>query len=207
MVFDLARNWWVVVLRGVFAVIFGVLAFAWPGITLQALVLLYGAYALVDGVFALASVLVGRTEGVPWWALLLEGIAGIAVAFMTVAWPGITALVLLYMIAAWALVTGGFEIAAAIRLRKQIRNEWLLAASGILSILFGVALVVNPVAGALAVVWLIGAYALTFGVLMIALGLRLRKWARQCSVTAMPKGQPTAATAAGPTTTNSVGAR
>jgi uncharacterized membrane protein HdeD (DUF308 family) len=205
MVIDLARNWWAFVLRGVFAVIFGILAFAWPGITLQALVLLYGAYALVDGVFALASVIVGRTEAVPWWALLLEGIAGIAVAIMTVAWPGITALVLLYMIAAWSLVTGGFEIAAAIRLRKQIRNEWLLAASGILSILFGVALVVNPVAVALAVVWLIGAYAITFGILMIALGLRLRKWARERSVTSAPTSKPAAATATGPA--NSASAR
>ena len=175
----LARNWWALVLRGLFAVLFGITAFAWPGITLGALVLLYGAYSLVDGVFAVAAALVGRPRGMPWWALLLEGLAGIAVGIMTFAWPGITALVLLYLIAAWAIVTGVFEIVAAIRLRKEIRGEWMLALSGVLSVLFGIALVVNPGAGALAVVWLIGAYAITFGILLITLGFRLRSFARQ----------------------------
>src|SRR4051794_18320940 len=154
MVMVLARNWWALVLRGLFAVLFGIMAFAWPGITLGALVLLYGAYALVDGIFAIAAALAGRTGGLPWWAMLLEGVAGIAVGIMTFAWPGITAIVLLYLIAAWALVTGVLEIVAAIRLCREIRGEWLLALSGILSVLFGLALVVNPGAGALAVVWL-----------------------------------------------------
>src|SRR3954454_23547594 len=160
MVIVLARNWWALALRGLFAVLFGIAAFAWPGITLGALVLLYGAFALVDGVFAIAAALAGQARRAPWWALLIEGVAGIAVGIMTFAWPGITAIALLYLIAAWALVTGVFEVVAAIRLRKEIQGEWMLALSGILSILFGLALVANPAAGALAVVWLIGAYSI-----------------------------------------------
>jgi len=178
MVHALARNWWALVLRGLFAVLFGIAAFALPGITLGALVLLYGAFALVDGIFAVTSVMVGRPRGMPWWAVLVEGLFGIAVGVITFLWPGITALALLYLIAAWAVVTGVFEIVAAIRLRKEIEGEWLMVLSGILSVLFGVALVVYPGAGALAVVWLIGAYAIAFGVLLIALGFRLRSWSR-----------------------------
>jgi uncharacterized membrane protein HdeD (DUF308 family) len=179
MMIILARNWWALALRGVAAVLFGVLAFAWPGITLGALVILYGAYAMVDGVFAVVAALSGRTQGMPWWAMLLEGLAGIAIGIMTFAWPAITALVLLYLIAAWALVTGVFEIVAAVRLRKEVRGEWLLALSGVLSIIFGVALVANPGAGALAIVWLIGAYSLVFGALLITLAFRLRALARK----------------------------
>ncbi len=175
---DLARNWWALALRGVFGVIFGVLAFAWPGITLAALVILYGAYAMADGIFAIAAAITGRPVGAPWWALLLEGLLGIAVGIMTFAWPGITALVLLYLIAGWAMATGVLEIAAAIRLRREVRGEWILAVSGVLSILFGILLVINPGAGALAVVWLIGGYAVVFGSLLIALGFRLRSLAK-----------------------------
>jgi uncharacterized membrane protein HdeD (DUF308 family) len=184
VVIALARNWWALALRGLFGVLFGIAAFAWPGLTLGALVLLYGAYAFADGVFALAAALAGRTEIRPWWALLLEGVAGIGVGVLTIFWPGITALALLYLIAAWAVVTGVFEIAAAIRLRKEIPGEWLLALSGVVSVLFGLALVINPGAGALAMVWLIGAYAILFGVLLIALGFRLRSFVRRVSSTA-----------------------
>lgn len=198
MVIVLSRNWWTLALRGLFAVLFGIMAFAWPGITLGALVLLYGAYAFADGVLAIAAALVGRTVGVPWWALLIEGLAGIGVGIITLLWPGITALVLLYLIAFWAVVTGVFEIVAAIRLRKEIRGEWLLALSGVLSVLFGVALIVSPGTGALAVVWLIGAYAIVFGVLMIALALRLRSWSlRTSSVTISPSIESEAAAATG----------
>ena len=179
MVTVLARNWWVLALRGFFDVLFGIAAFVIPGITLVALVFLYGAFAMVDGIFALTAVLVGRTPGGrPWWSLLLEGILGIAVGILTFAWPGITALALLYLIAAWALVTGILEITAAIRLRKEIQGEWLLALAGILSVLFALMLVANPGAGALAVVWIIGAYAIAFGVVLLVLAFRLRSWLR-----------------------------
>jgi uncharacterized membrane protein HdeD (DUF308 family) len=188
----LARNWWALVLRGFFDVLFGITAFVWPGITLAVLVLLYGAFALVDGSFALAAVLVGRTRGMPSWALLVEGLAGIAVGAITLFWPGITQLALLFMIAAWAVVTGGFEIVAAVRLRKEIRGEWLLALSGVLSVAVGVALVVNPGAGLLAISWMIGTYAIIFGVLFIVLGFRLRSWLRRESFIAIaPSGEPT----------------
>jgi uncharacterized membrane protein HdeD (DUF308 family) len=192
VVMVLARNWWALVLRGFFDVLFGITAFVWPGITLAVLVLLYGAFALVDGSFAIAAVLVGRTRGMPSWALLVEGLAGIAVGAITFFWPGITQLALLFMIAAWAVVTGVFEIVAAVRLRKEIRGEWLLALSGVLSVAVGVALVVNPGAGLLAISWMIGTYAIIFGVLFIVLGFRLRSWLRRESFIAIARsGEPT----------------
>lgn len=174
MLTQLARNWWVLALRGVAAIVFGILAFLWPGITLAVLVLLFGAYALVDGVFAVIGSIQHRHEHDRWWVLLLEGIAGIIAGVLTFAYPGITAFVLLYLIAAWAIVTGVIEIVAAIRLRKEIQGEFWLALGGIFSVLFGVLIVVFPGAGALTVVWIIAAYAILFGITFIALALRLR---------------------------------
>ena len=174
----LARNWWLVVLRGVAGVIFGLITLLAPGISLAALVLVFGAYAFVDGVLAIVSAIrrMGRHER--WRVLLLQGAAGVATGVLTVLWPGITALALLYVIAAWALVTGGLEIAAAIRLRKVISDEWLLVLGGIASIALGVLLALFPGPGALALVLWIGAYALVSGTLLIALGLRLGSWGR-----------------------------
>jgi uncharacterized membrane protein HdeD (DUF308 family) len=172
----LARNWWVLALRGLIALLFGVMALAWPGITLTVLVLLFGAYVLVDGVFAVVAALNAPKGYSRWWVLLVEGVVGVIVGALTFFWPAMTALVLLYFIAAWAIITGALEIAAAIRLRKAIGNEWLLVFGGALSILFGLMLMLMPVAGALAVVWLIGIYAVLFGVLLLALAFRLRKW-------------------------------
>ena len=183
----LAGNWWALALRGLLAVLFGITAFVMPGLTLAALVLLYGAYALVDGVFAVVASLAGRTFGTPWWAMLIRGLLGIAIGIVTFVWPGITELALLYIIAAWAVVTGGFEIAAAIRLRKEIQGEWLLVLSGALSVLFGLALMVYPAAGALAIVWLLGSYAIIFGVLLLVLGLRLRSLSQQVSRPSSPR--------------------
>ncbi len=170
----LARNWWLVVLRGVIAIIFGILVVLRPGITVLALTIFFGAYALVDGFFAVIAALTHHTGSQRWWVLLLEGVAGIAAGILTFVWPGLTALVLLYFIAAWALVTGVLEIVGAIELRREITNEWLLVLSGIASVLFGLLLAIFPRAGALAIVWLIGAYAIVFGILLLALGLRLR---------------------------------
>jgi uncharacterized membrane protein HdeD (DUF308 family) len=170
---SLSRNWWAVSLRGLAGILFGIITFFAPGISLAALVLLFGAYAFADGV--LATITAIRRRGADrWWLLLFNGLVGIAAGILTLLWPGITALALLYVIAAWALVTGVLEIAAAIRLRKAITGEWLLALSGVLSIALGVMLVLWPGTGALAIVIWIGAYALVFGVLLLALGLRLR---------------------------------
>jgi uncharacterized membrane protein HdeD (DUF308 family) len=171
---DLSNHWWVILLRGIVGVIFGVLAFAWPGATLLALVFVWGAYAIVDGAFALYLTFLAARQERRWWPFLLEGLAGIGAGIVAFAVPGITALVLLYLIAAWAILTGIVEIVAAVDLRKQIRNEWLLGLAGALSIVFGILVAVQPDAGALAVVWTIGAYALLFGVTLVGLAFRVR---------------------------------
>ena len=170
----IALSWSALALRGVLAIIFGLLVFAWPGLTLWVLVLFFGANALVDGVLAIVAAVRGSASGGRWWGMLLEGILGIATGLVTFLWPGLTALVLLYFIAAWAIVIGVFEIVAAIRLRKEIEGEWLLALRGVLAILFGVILFANPGPGALAVVWLVGAFSIALGVLNLVLAFRLR---------------------------------
>jgi uncharacterized membrane protein HdeD (DUF308 family) len=170
----LARNWWALALRGLFAVLFGLAVFIWPGLTLLALVALFAAYALVDGVFSLVAAVRAAGRQARWWPLLLEGVLGIAAGVVTFLWPNITALALLYLIAAWAIVTGVFEIVAAVRLRREIEGELLLGLAGLASVIFGILLILFPGAGALAVLWLIGAYAIGFGILLIFLGFRLR---------------------------------
>lgn len=174
MTAELSRSWWVFLIRGIAAILFGIAAFIWPGLTIAVLVLMFGAYALVDGIFAVIAGISARNQSERWWMMILVGLAGIATGVLTFIWPSITALVLLYFIAAWAIVTGIFQIAAAIRLRKEIEGEWLLALGGIASILFGVLLILMPGAGALASVWIIGSYAIIFGILMIVLAFRLR---------------------------------
>ena len=169
-------------LRGVAGIIFGLATFFAPEISLTVLVLVFGAYAFLDGVLALISAIRRRGATDHWWLLVLEGVMGVAVGVLTFVWPDITALALLYLIAAWALVTGGLEIAAAIRLRKVITGEWLLVLTGIASVALGVLLILFPEPGALAVVLWIGAYALVSGVLLIALGIRLRSWAKSLPV-------------------------
>ena len=171
---DLSHNWGWMVVRGVAAVCFGVLALLVPGITLAVLVLMWGAYALVDGIFSLLAAFRIRDQGRPFWALLAVGVLGIIAGILTFVWPGITALVLMGFIAAWALFVGALQIVAAIRLRKSIEHEWLLGISGALSVVFGALMLIAPGAGALAVLWMIGAYAILFGGLLIALGFNLR---------------------------------
>jgi uncharacterized membrane protein HdeD (DUF308 family) len=172
----LADNWWLLLLRGVAAIVFGVLAFMWPVLTLLTLTFLWGAYAVVDGALALWEAIAGRGgyTGSRFW-LAIVGIAGIIAGLLAFAWPGLTALVLLMFIAIWAIVTGLFEIWGAIQLRKEIEGEWLLVLSGLLSIAFGGILLARPGIGALAVVWLIGWYAILAGGLYVALAFRLKK--------------------------------
>lgn len=171
MLHTLARNWWALALRGLLAVLFGLLTFILPGITLVTLVLLFGAYALADGIF---NVIAFFRVASHQWALLIEGVIGIIAGIVTFALPAITAIALLYLIAFWAIFTGVFEIIAGIRLRKAMTNEWLLLVMGVLSLLFGVLILFAPGAGALAIVLWIGAYALVFGIFLLALAFRLR---------------------------------
>jgi uncharacterized membrane protein HdeD (DUF308 family) len=172
-------GWWLLVLRGVCALLFGVLTFAWPGITLVTLVLLFGAYALVNGIFTLGLALRAPKGSPGTGTLVLLGLLGVAAGILTFFYPGITALSLLWVIAFWAIFTGVFEIAAAIKLRRQMSNEWFLILSGALSVLFGVLVLVMPSAGALSIIWLIGAYAILFGVLLLTLAIKMRSFASQ----------------------------
>ena len=162
-------------LRGLVAILFGVLAFVLPGMTLLTLVFLFGAYAIVNGVFALVHAL-SAPKGYPrFGALLFTGIISIAAGVLAFIWPGITALSLVLLIAAWAIVNGVSEIATAIRLRRAMRHEWLLGLAGVLSVLLGIVMLLQPGVGALALVWWIGAFALAFGILLVALAFRVRR--------------------------------
>src|SRR6202049_5043009 len=171
MLHTLAANWWALALRGLVAVLFGLLTNFLPGMTLAILVLLFGAYALVDGIFNFIAFFKIRSHH---WALLVEGVLGIIAGVITFAWPAITAIVLLYVIAFWAIFTGIFEIIAGIRLRKVIANEWLLLGMGAVSFLFGWFILFAPGAGALAIVLWIGAYAMVSGVFLLALAFRVQ---------------------------------
>jgi uncharacterized membrane protein HdeD (DUF308 family) len=173
---SLSENWSMVALRGGAAIIFGVLALALPGITLLALVLLFGSYAIVDGILNIVAAVRRREGRGPWWLLLIEGVVSIGAGVVTFVMPGLTALLLVYVIGAWAIITGALEVAAAVRLRKEITNEWWLALSGVLSIVFGALVMLAPGAGALAMVLWIGGYSIVFGALLLGLAFRLRSW-------------------------------
>ena len=174
-----ARNWWAMVLRGVLGMAFGVFALVLPAAAFTVLELTWGGYVLVDGLFNIVSALRDARGERGWWTLLLSGVAGVLAGLAAFIVPALTALVLLYVIAGWAILTGVLEITAAIRLRHQLTGEWLMALSGALSIAFGVLILVAPLAGALAVVLLIGGYAFVSGVVLLALGLRLRTAAKR----------------------------
>jgi uncharacterized membrane protein HdeD (DUF308 family) len=170
----MAQNWWAIALRGLVAVLFGIAAFIWPGITMVVLVALFGAYALVDGIFAVIESFRRDVVGERWWALLFEGFVGIAIGLLTFFLPGLTAMGLLFLIAFWAIVTGVFEIITAVRLRHELRGEWMMVLIGIISIVFGFLLLARPLAGALSLVYVIGAFVFIMGVLMIAFAFKLR---------------------------------
>lgn len=174
MLASLARNWWAVLIRGIAAVLFGLLAFFWPGATGFALVILFGAYAFVDGIFALIGAIRAAESHERWLAFAAEGIIGLIIAAITFFTPGITAIALYWLIATWAVLTGILEIVAAVRLRQLVQNEVLLILSGVLSIVFGVLLVIYPRIGVLTVIYLIGFYAVVFGVMLIGFSFRLR---------------------------------
>ncbi len=169
----LARNWWMIALRGLAAVLLSLAALFLPGITLEMLIFLFGAYVLLDGVFDIAVSIADCVGERRWW-VLLEGLTGVVVGVATFVWPNLTEFVLLYLIAVWAIVTGILAILGAIDLHDEIEGEWLLALSGLLSLIFGVWVAVRPAAGALAIIWMLGLYAIVLGVLLLLLAFRLR---------------------------------
>ena len=173
MLHALAKNWWLILLRGLCAILFGVLTFIWPSVSLFTLVLLYGAFALADGIFALAAAITGNTPTPRWW-LAIIGLLGIAVGTITLLWPGVTAVVLQVFIACLAIAIGFMQIVGAIQLRKETHDEWLLIAGGALSVVFGFIMLTRPSVGALALLYVIGAYAILYGLLLVWFSLRLR---------------------------------
>ena len=174
MIDALTRRWWVFLIRGLAAIVFGILALVWPGIALGALTILFGAYAFVDGIFALAAAVSG-IAGSRWWVFLIEGIVGLVVAFFVLTEPVLSAISLVYVVAIWAVLTGVIEIVAGIQLHDVIPNEWLYVLAGVISIAFGIWVLRDPSSGALAVVWLIAYYAIVFGILQLAVSYRLNR--------------------------------
>jgi uncharacterized membrane protein HdeD (DUF308 family) len=174
----MSRNWWSIVLRGVCAILFGAMAWVWPGITLSVLVLLWAGYTFADGILAIAGAFSGSST-TPWWALLVIGLVSLFAAAFAFLFPGLTAVGLLYLIGFWAIVTGALEVVTAIQLRREIEGEFWLGLAGFASILFGAFLIMRPGLGALAVMWMIGTYAVAFGVLLVAHGLHVRSFTPQ----------------------------
>ena len=170
----MSRYWWMLAIRGVIAVLFGIAAIVWPSLTALVLVYLFGAFALLDGIVAVVVSVQERAIAPGWWVLLIGGIVGILIGILTFFSPIVAALALLYLIAAWAIITGVLEIAAAFSMRRALALEWTLGIAGILSILLGILLAFRPVSGILAVVWIIGVYAIVFGVLLIIRAFQFR---------------------------------
>jgi uncharacterized membrane protein HdeD (DUF308 family) len=192
MIRELVGDWRLIAVRGVAAVLFGLATLVWPDVTLWVLVVLWGAYALVDGVFAVVAAARGRGVVVHRGWLAFSGLVGIAVGVVTFVWPSITALVLLYVIAFWAIVTGVLMIVAAVRLRAAIRHQWVLGIAGAMSVLLGVVLLITPGAGALVITWAIGWYALMFGIMLLTLAWQVRHetTGRDVPGTAPQRGSP-----------------
>lgn len=176
MVSYLQRSWWTLALRGLLAILFGMLAIFWPAITLEILILFFGAYSLVDGFASASGALAHRKHDKTWWLFFLSGLVGTVIGILTFLLPGLTAFVLVILIAARALIVGIFEITAAYYLRREIHNEWFLILNGLLSILFAIVLFIFPGVGALALVWMIGIFAVIIGILLVAIAIKLRYW-------------------------------
>ncbi|HLV37038.1 MAG TPA: HdeD family acid-resistance protein [Spirillospora sp.] len=175
MLATLSKNWWIYLVRGIASILFGLLALFMPGLTLMMLLAAFAAYAIVDGAATLFAAFASRGTDNRWWMGLLEGAIGVIAGLAAILWPDVAGFTLLMVIAAWAVLTGILQVAAAIRLRKEIDNEWWLALSGVISVLFGLYVLLFPGAGALALAWLIGLYAILFGAFFVALSLRLRE--------------------------------
>lgn len=175
--FQLAQNWWAIAVRGAIAILFGVLAIAMPGITLASLIILFGIFAVIDGVFAIVSAVRAARREERWGMFVLEGVASIIAGLIALFVPLAAALAFIFLFAAWAVVTGALEIAAAIRLRREIEGEWLLGLTGALSILLGIFVAAFPVPGLVGLVWMIGVYAIVIGIALLALAFRLRRLA------------------------------
>jgi uncharacterized membrane protein HdeD (DUF308 family) len=173
----LYQNRGLIGLRGGLAVLFGLVAFLWPGVTALALVFLFAAYAVLDGILTIAGSVRNREGNDRWWLGMLEGMVDIAAGVIAFLFPGAAAIVAVFVIAVWAIITGLLEIAAAIRLRQEINNEWALGLTGLVSVVLGVIMVINPGAGLLGLVWAIGSYAIIFGALMIYLAVSAGRFA------------------------------
>ncbi len=170
----LARNWWAFAFRGLIAVLFGLVALGLPGVTLTALIALFGAYALVDGIGAVVAGVRAAERHERWWPMVLEGVAGIGAGVLTFAWPVVTAILWIYLLSGWACISGALKIASAVRLRRGMRGAWVLAANGALAILFALSALLLPGLAILSLVWVVGAYALIRGIAFLALAFRLR---------------------------------
>lgn len=171
----ISKYWWVMLLRGVFAIVFGIIAIVWPGLTLLGLIWLFGAYAIGDGAVEIWSGITNRGKHDRWWVEILIGLAGIVAGILVISWPGLSTVALMYLIAAWMLVMGVFQIVYAIRVRKEISNEVWIILSGALSVVLGLYFFAFPGDGAISLVWLIGIYAVFFGVLLVIFSFRAKK--------------------------------
>lgn len=178
MLFTICKRWWVLLIRGLAAIALGICAIAWPGPTLLSLVLLFGAFSIIDGIAAIILGFRGEADGTVWWTMVVLGLIAIAAGIAAYAWPGLTLLLLATIIAASAIARGVFEIYAAITLRKELDDEWILGLSGVMSVIFGLLIMFRPGAGLIALTLLIGAYMLALGIFAVALALRLRMMGR-----------------------------
>jgi uncharacterized membrane protein HdeD (DUF308 family) len=169
----LARNWWAFAIRGVLGILFGIVAFALPGVTMLSLVIVFAAYAITDGVFAIVAAVRAANHHERWTLFLLEGVIGIAAGVLAFLWPTLTVVVFVTLVAFWALLTGGLMLAAAFRLHAN-HGRWWFVLGGVASIIYGALLLIAPVIGALVLTWWIGAYAFVFGIAMLVGAFRLR---------------------------------
>ena len=182
MIRAISKYWWVFTLRGLIAIAFGLAALLWPALTLDVMVLLFGLFALFEGGLAIVTSF-GKGDEKGGWTLLFEGVAGLLVCVIvllgaslgSILWPRVAAVMLVYYIAGWAILSGLFKIITAIQIRREVKGEWMLGLSGCVSILFGLILILNPGAGVVAVAWLIGIFAIFIGILLFLLGLRIQK--------------------------------